>query len=295
MLLAICILSIFKHHIWTVLLYLCVQVVAFNLLFAQPRNLLYELIRKRPAAYNFSALDSLMAAMFRLFLLAGPLKALGQFHSHKAYLIFVVATYVYASMWAPFSVLAAASGEFVFPLWWPLMPVWPLLYLSRKTEARLKELVLMAKRHYAFLLSQCILLPLIILMIKALEKFPLLRIIAGAIFFGALLAGFGWPITSYTRLLLLDWLYWRRWKKREISSIDVTELGSMLASLRTVRFKVYVLQTVYRLGLLSSSVGAEEKLIAQLTELHKEKPRETDYAVVEGLSKLLEQLRATAD
>jgi hypothetical protein len=292
---AVSLANIYRHQPWVGSFHLLLLLISLSLLFFQPRRLIYEIARRGLIAEAISSTDVLMTIMLRTGLLITPLKYLSpNLHSKRAYAASILLLYVYAATWAPLSILAAKFGEFTRPIWWPLMPFWPVLYVSRDTKTRLAELLGKLKQHKLLIAIELAGICTAWILVFLSHKYRLLRWILAASFGVASLASIVWPTATYCRLLLSDWIRWHKWKKHTFQMIDANQLAETLSSLQTIRFKVHFLEAVYLQGSLLSSPKVESGLTEQLTKLHQGKDHKIDYPVVEALSKLLEQLHARA-
>jgi len=286
------ILSINRGQFRIAIFYLCLEVLSLSMLFAKPKNWIYEVLLRHPALSDISKRDLLMATLIRSGLLLTPLTtATAHFHSHGPYRVAVMCAGLYASTWAPTALLAAKFGEFVTPGWWPLMPFWPVLYISRSPISRLKEVVARLKEHRTFLALQILGFPVVIAVVKLMEKFRLFRWIGIGTLVVSFLVVFVWPSITYVWLLLLDWFQWQKWWKEHTASVAPEQLEAALGSFMTIRFKVRLLQAIYSRGILLGFPKTEEKLVELLSEHYEREPKRREFAVAEELSKLLEQLR----
>jgi Cdc6-like AAA superfamily ATPase len=288
------ILNIYHGQFRIALLYLCLEGLSLSMLFAQPKNWFLEVIFRNPISRDISKRDILMAAIIRSTLLLIPVSAAAsriKGHGHRAYLVAIMCSGLYASTWAPLALLAAKFGEFVSPWWWLLMPIWPVLYVSRSPVSRVKEVVAMLEEHRIFLTLQLTGVPVMIAIVKLMEKYRLFRWIGIGILIASFLVTFVWPTITYVWLLLLDRLQWQKSRKKHAASVAPEHIEAALNSFRTIRFKVRFLQAIYARGILLGTPNAEEKLVELLTEHFQREPSKREFAVAEELSKLLEQLR----
>ena len=291
--LALYVLDIFKHQLWFALFRVLLIGVSASLLFFQPANVLREILRRRPTASEFSVMDAFMTVVMRFALLELPTRSMESiFHANKTRAVIFILLSAYGALWAPISLLAAKSSEFVGPLWWPIIPAWPLLYLSRDLKGRLAILSRWIRRRKWLLAVQVLAMLIFAGGVILAQKYVLLRWIFAGLFTASMIVTVVWPGVVYASLLLRDLITSRKWQSLPLSSLTLEELLGKVESLRTIRFRVYLLETVYQEGLLKSGDHAEAGLVNQLTKLQQEKNYHSEYPVIEALSRLLEQLRA---
>jgi len=292
----LCVLSIYKHQLWAAAFRIFLVAISHSLLFFQPKNLIFEIVRRRPGNEDISPVEVIMTAMIRLALLVPPSKyLLPMLNTHELYLGLILILWVYASVWAPFAVLAAKYGEFVRVLWWPLLPIWPILYISHNPRNRLREFFRALRRRKWMLLAQLGTALIVAVLIILAQKYRILRLILVTFACVFVIVTILWPAATYSKLLLADWITSKKWRGQSSQLAGTAELKARLNSLKTVRFKVLFLDTVHQKGLLTSSAKVEAGLTDQLTELQQDNNQRPDYPVIEALSKLLEQIRARSE
>lgn len=184
--------------------------------------------------------------------------------------------------WAPFSLLAALTGKFVHPLWWLLIPFWPILYLIRNMQKLLTALWKSFAKNIFYLIliiiSSVFLLSLIGLTVYlAIENIPV-RIIVLLFLLR--------PIFSTVKNLILwviDWMRWYRWDKKIKSPLTIQEFLQTLVEYNYAEFRNRFIKTVREQGLLIA--GNDTEILINRLALSLEHARLIRNKEIETLGK----------
>ena len=138
------------------------------------------------------------------------------------------------SVWTPFALFAARTGEFVSLPWWPLMPVWPVLYIFRNLRKLLITL-------YRYFIKEILPLLIILIVIAVPLNYFAPTIYDWLNLVWKYLSTNGWwaigvyGIMLYIMLVLGYWeirdtIHRYRWLKNHRNGIEVQEFINHLAT-----------------------------------------------------------------
>jgi hypothetical protein len=224
---------------------------------------------------SFSVFVALMVryfrfcALFLIFVIPWPLKAF--------LFVFVV--------WDTFALLSVRTGQFVRPIWWPFMPIWPLLYFVRNANVVAATLARMLRRRWRVwvLLTLVIVVPcgwissagyLQATFPTLYPTYVLFDNVFRSIFFAGIIGIyliaippflFGVPlIVFYFGSDLIRWLKWRYSQHSSMTASEFLDILSQYYSINlVVPFGHWCVRAVREQGLLAATQEAEV-LIEQL-------------------------------
>ncbi|MCP4538893.1 MAG: NACHT domain-containing protein [Chloroflexi bacterium] len=146
------------------------------------------------------------------------------------------------TLWALFALLSARTGQFTHPLWWPLMPIWPILYFVRYAKKLTFATFVFLRESWKSVLLWGI-------VIVAFWLAFLLLFIPICIF----LLG---KSLSWSN----DWVRWRRWVQSHRSPITSQGLFELFSQYHTASFFAPLVRTIQEQGLLVVAKDTEDML-----------------------------------
>ncbi len=143
--------------------------------------------------------------------------------------IYITILYLYTAMWAPMALLSARTGQFKRLPWWPIMPLWPLLYLVAHAKTNVVITLAYLKRRWKILLLvTLILVSYILSFLFAVDNFQQTLTVWIPCIAWVSVVGMLCQLLIAVVPWLQDMLRWQKWTRSQHSSISGDQLLEML-------------------------------------------------------------------
>jgi len=273
-----------------------------------PLAQLFGTVRDLMAAINLGPPRFMIGTVLTIMLLSSPtpLRLTAVFDSHRATLVrpFVDGVLWYWTAWAPAAIFAVLVGKFTGPLWWPFLPLAPLLYLIQQPKDKLLALLRQLRAAWKSLLffatGNILALLIVLLFFSRWQRWyakhsPWIKSHLAIAVGAALILFIGLPLAVGGLSRTADYYAWRRWRAVGGSGpIDATTLEALLRQYRTTAFRVRVVDAVRQQGRAPTTAENEESLVrlAQRVEGKLPLPDTLAWGVEtsDALYKLVEQV-----
>ena len=201
------------------------------------------------------------------------------------------------SLWAPIALRAAIAGQFTRPFWWPIMPLWPLLYLIQNFRPNWRSVWKGLKGVGVGLVVWGFLFWLII---KAVDV-PIVQSSGSFMMILWVIFVFG-GLGMLVFLWVSDWVRWTQWKRMKLTSMTAQEFLHWLVKFHNQTYRNELIKSVREQGLLVSGPETEGLISRLALELEhtlaaQNKPVDTSQKtprvlLAENLSSLRNSLKA---